>query len=115
MITRQEVEDIALLARLGLSEDELERMTRELGAILGYIEKLRALDTQGIEPTTHAVPMDCPRREDAVGGQLATEDALRGAPQREGDLYGVPKIIEVAAGPLRGAPGPPRDAWGGPR
>ena len=95
MITKKEVAEIAQLARLGLSDAELERMTRELGAILGYIEKLRALDTEGIEPTTHAVPMDCPLREDVVGGQLPTEDALRGAPNRDGDLFAVPKIIEV--------------------
>jgi aspartyl-tRNA(Asn)/glutamyl-tRNA(Gln) amidotransferase subunit C len=95
MITKKEVEEIAQLARLGLSEAEIERMTRELGAILGYIEKLRGLDTEGVEPTTHAVPMDCPLREDGVGGQLPTEDALREAPKRDGDLFGVPKIIEV--------------------
>ena len=95
MITKKEVEEIAQLARLGLSEAEIERMTRELGAILGYIEKLRGLDTEGVEPTTHAVPMDCPLREDGTGGQLPTEDALRGAPERDGDLFGVPRIIEV--------------------
>src|SRR5262249_34208146 len=95
MITKKDVAEIAQLARLGLSEAELERMTRELGAILGYIEKLRGLDTEGIEPTTHAVPMDCPMREDVVGGRLPTEDALRGAPKRDGDLFLVPKIIEV--------------------
>ena len=95
MITRKEVAEIAQLARLGLSDEELDRMTRELGAILGYIEKLRGLDTEGVEPTTHAVPMDCPLREDVTGGQLPTEEALRGAPKREGEFFQVPKIIEV--------------------
>ena len=95
MITRKEVAEIAQLARLGLSDEELDRMTRELGAILGYVEKLRGLDTEGVEPTTHAVPMDCPLREDVVGGQLPTEEALRGAPKREDGLFQVPKIIEV--------------------
>jgi len=96
MITKKEVAEIAQLARLGLSEAELERMTRELGAILGYIEKLRGLDTEGIEPTTHAVPMDCPLRDDVVGEKLPTEEALRGAPKREDNLFAVPKIIEVS-------------------
>jgi aspartyl-tRNA(Asn)/glutamyl-tRNA(Gln) amidotransferase subunit C len=95
MITRKEVAEIAQLARLGLSDEELDRMTRELGAILGYIEKLRGLDTEGVEPTTHAVPMDCPLREDVVVGQLPTEEALRGAPKREDGFFQVPKIIEV--------------------
>jgi len=95
MITRKEVEEIALLARLGLSEAELLRLTQQLGDILEYVEKLRGLDTEGIEPTTHAVPMDCPLREDVVGEKLPSADALRGAPKRTDDLFEVPRIIEV--------------------
>jgi aspartyl-tRNA(Asn)/glutamyl-tRNA(Gln) amidotransferase subunit C len=94
-ITRTEVEEIALLARLALDDAEVEKMTKHLGDILGYVEKLRGLDVSGVEGTTHAVPMDCPLREDAVGGQLLTEEALRSAPRRVESFFEVPKIIEV--------------------
>jgi aspartyl-tRNA(Asn)/glutamyl-tRNA(Gln) amidotransferase subunit C len=92
-ITRKEVEEIALLARLKLDSAEAEAMTRQLGDILGYIEKLREVNTEGVEPTTHAVPMDCPLREDQVGSRLETEQALAGAPRRVENFFEVPRII----------------------
>ncbi|HJZ86740.1 MAG TPA: Asp-tRNA(Asn)/Glu-tRNA(Gln) amidotransferase subunit GatC [Polyangia bacterium] len=92
-ITRKEVEEIALLARLALSEAEIDLYTRQLGDILGYIEKLRSLDTEGVEATTHAVPMDCTLREDELGERLPVEDALRAAPRRAENFFEVPRII----------------------
>jgi aspartyl-tRNA(Asn)/glutamyl-tRNA(Gln) amidotransferase subunit C len=83
------------LARLELSDDELERLTRELDAILGYMALLDRLDVSGVEPTTHAVPLDLPLRDDALGTQLDVEAALGDAPRREGPFFEVPKIIEV--------------------
>jgi len=94
-ITAEEVRETALLARLELDDEEVGRLTRELGAILEYMETLGGLDVEGVEPTTHAVPLDCPLREDVLGAQLDVERALADAPRREGALFEVPKIIEV--------------------
>ena len=94
-MTRKDVEDIALLARLRTNEAETDRLQRDLGSILGYIDKLRALDTQGVEPMTHAVPMDCPLRDDVVASSLTSEAALGDAPRRSDDFFEVPRIIEI--------------------
>src|SRR5436305_1133905 len=69
-ITPEEVRETALLARLELDDAEVARMTRELDAILGYMETLAALRVDGVEPTTHAVPLDCPLRVDPLGEHL---------------------------------------------
>jgi aspartyl-tRNA(Asn)/glutamyl-tRNA(Gln) amidotransferase subunit C len=93
-ITRAEVEHVARLARLELSENEKERMTAQLDAILGYIDTLNALDTAGVEPTTTVIPMVSVMREDAVRPSLDREDALANAPDREDGFFRVPRIIE---------------------
>jgi aspartyl-tRNA(Asn)/glutamyl-tRNA(Gln) amidotransferase subunit C len=93
-ITPAEVEHVARLARLALEPDEKERMRRELDAILGYIDKLRALDVEGVEPTSHAVPMTNVMRDDAPRPSLPLDEMLANAPERNGDLFRVPKIIE---------------------
>lgn len=94
-ISKAEVEEIALLARLALTDAEVERLRGELQAILGYAEKLLALDTEGVEPMTHAVPLDCPVRPDLVAESFDADTALADAPQRVDDFFGVPRIIEV--------------------
>jgi aspartyl-tRNA(Asn)/glutamyl-tRNA(Gln) amidotransferase subunit C len=88
-----EVREIAALARLHLDEAELERMTHELDAILGYIDTIKALDTGDAVPMTHAVPFDCPTREDVPQDPLPVDEALRNAPRREGPYFVVPRII----------------------
>jgi aspartyl-tRNA(Asn)/glutamyl-tRNA(Gln) amidotransferase subunit C len=93
-ITMQEVEQVARLARLALSEAEKESMRRELDGILSYIDKLRALDTEGVPPTSHAVPMTNVMREDEPVPSLPQADMLANAPDRSGDCFRVPKIIE---------------------
>ena len=93
-ITRAEVEHVARLARLELTEGEQERMTAQLDAILGYIETLNALDTGGVEPTTTVIPMVSVMREDVVRPSLDREEALSNAPDREGAFFRVPRIIE---------------------
>ena len=93
-ITRAEVEHVARLARLELSEDEKERMTAQLDAILGYMDTLNALDTSGVEPTTTVIPMVSVMREDVVRPSLSREDALANAPDREDVFFRVPRIIE---------------------
>ena len=104
-INQQEVAEIALLARLALDDPELERLAGELSSILGYIDKLRALDTTGVEPMTHAVPMDCPLREDVAGPSLPAEDALADAPATDDGFFEVPRIIDPR-GSASGSPPP---------
>src|SRR5262245_6414771 len=94
-ISEQEVRDTGLLARLELSDEELHRLTRELDSILGYMEVIAGVAVEGVEPTTHAVPLDLPLRADELGPQLDLELALADAPKREGPFFEVPKIIEV--------------------
>jgi aspartyl-tRNA(Asn)/glutamyl-tRNA(Gln) amidotransferase subunit C len=93
-ITRAEVEHAARLARLELSDDEKERMTTQLDAILGYMETLNTLDTADVEPTTTVIPMISVMRDDEVRPSLDREDALANAPEREGAYFRVPRIIE---------------------
>jgi len=93
-ITMQEVEHVARLARLELSGDEKERMRRELDGILSYIGKLRALDTTGVEPTSHAVPLTNVLREDVEKPSLPREEMLANAPDPNRELFRVPRIIE---------------------
>ena len=93
-ITMKEVDHVARLARLRLSDDEKERMRRELDGILSYIDKLRALDTEGVPPTSHAVPMTNVMREDEPKPSCPREDMLANAPDRAGELFRVPRIIE---------------------
>ena len=93
-ITMREVEQVARLARLALSDAEKERMRRELDGILSYIDKFRALDTEGVPPTSHAVPMTNVMREDEPVPSLPQADMLANAPDRSGDFFRVPKIIE---------------------
>jgi aspartyl-tRNA(Asn)/glutamyl-tRNA(Gln) amidotransferase subunit C len=92
-ITGDEVRELALLARLRLSEQEVTAMTDNLGAILEYVDALRALDTASIEPMTHAVPFDCPTRDDEVKPSLSPDEALANAPRRDGSFFQVPRIL----------------------
>jgi len=94
MLTREEVEAIALLARLELAGDEVERMAGELGAILEHMEALAAVDTDGVDPMTHAVPMALRLRDDQVGESLPVEQALDQAPDAADGCFRVPHIIE---------------------
>jgi aspartyl-tRNA(Asn)/glutamyl-tRNA(Gln) amidotransferase subunit C len=93
-ITPAEVEHVARLARLELSEPEKERMRVQLDRILAYIDKLRALPTEGVEPTSHAIPILNVMREDEVRPCWPVEAMLANAPEREGDFVRVPRIIE---------------------
>ncbi|MFQ5897734.1 MAG: Asp-tRNA(Asn)/Glu-tRNA(Gln) amidotransferase subunit GatC [Candidatus Methylomirabilia bacterium] len=93
-ITIAEVEHVARLARLELSPEEKERMRSQLDAILTYIDKLRELDTTDVEPTAHVIPMTNVMRDDAVRPCLPREAMLANAPERDGDFFRVPKIIE---------------------
>lgn len=92
-LTRKEVEEIALLARLALAPEEIERMQHELGAILEHFQTLAAVDTTDVPAMTHAVPVDLRMRADAPEPSLAVEIALASAPRHEDDLIVVPSSI----------------------
>ena len=93
-ITLEDVDHVARLARLELSAADKERMRSELDGILSYIDKLRALDTRDVEPTSHAVPVTNVMRDDVERPSLPQEDMLANAPDRHRDMFRVPKIIE---------------------
>lgn len=93
-ITREEVLHVARLARLSLTEAEADRLREQLGDILSYIRQLDALDTKDVVPTSHAVEMGTPFRDDAVRPFGDREAILANAPDREGDFFRVPRIIE---------------------
>lgn len=90
MIERKDVEYVARLARLRLTEDESERMTRELGGVLGYIEHIEELDLDGVEPMSHAVPLVNSLRSDEVKPSLPRERALENAPETADNGFAVP-------------------------
>lgn len=93
-ITVADVEHIAKLARLTLQEDEKTLFAGHMGAILGYVEKLKELDTDGVIPTSHAVPMENAFREDNVLPSIGVAKALANAPLAAESFYRVPKVIE---------------------
>ena len=94
MITRERVQHVARLARLHLTDEEAERMREQLDAILAYIDKLRELPVEGVEPTAHAVPLVNVMRDDALVPCLPHEAALAYAPDRADEFFRVPRIIE---------------------
>ncbi len=92
-ISRQEVEKIALLGRLLLSEEELDRMTGQLGDILGYMDLLGEVDTEDVEPMAHALDVSNVFREDRARPGLDRESALANAPHRDAECYLVPAVL----------------------
>jgi aspartyl-tRNA(Asn)/glutamyl-tRNA(Gln) amidotransferase subunit C len=93
-ISTEEVRHVARLARLALSEGELETLGGQLGQILDYVKQLDRLDTAGVLPTSHAVETGTPFREDVAVRFPDKEALLANAPDREGDAFRVPRIIE---------------------
>ncbi|MHB9130149.1 MAG: Asp-tRNA(Asn)/Glu-tRNA(Gln) amidotransferase subunit GatC [Armatimonadota bacterium] len=93
-LSREEVEHVALLGRLKLEEDEIERFTGQLNSILGYFEELQQADTSHIEGTTHVVPMVNVLREDCRRPSIEPDVALMNAPERVDDLFKVPRVVE---------------------
>jgi aspartyl-tRNA(Asn)/glutamyl-tRNA(Gln) amidotransferase subunit C len=92
-ITREDVEKVARLARLLLSEEELDRMTVQLGQILQYMDLLREVDTADVEPMAHCVEMSNVFREDRVQPSLPRSEALANAPCDDGECYLVPAVL----------------------
>lgn len=93
-LTREQVQHIAMLARLELTPEEESTFAEQLGQILGYIESLQAVDTADVPPTAHVVDTENPLRDDRVTNAPQTEAMLANAPARDGDHFKVPKIID---------------------
>jgi aspartyl-tRNA(Asn)/glutamyl-tRNA(Gln) amidotransferase subunit C len=89
-----DVKYVAHLARLALTPEEEEKIGAQLGAVLGYIEKLREVDVSGVEPTAHAFPLVNVTRPDEVQPSMDHAEALGNAPAHANGLFLVPKIVE---------------------
>lgn len=93
-ITVEQVEHVAKLARLNVSDAEKEKFAEQLSAILQYAEKLDELDTEGVEPTTHVLPLHSVMRSDEVRESLPIEHVLRNAPEDEDGQFLVPAVLD---------------------
>ena len=92
-ISREEVEHIAKLARLQLTDEEIQRFQVELGKIIEYFDQLKKLDTENVPPMTHAVPIENVLREDKVESSLSAQEALQNAPEKKNSYFQVPKVV----------------------
>lgn len=93
-LTRDEVRKVALLARLKLRDDELDRFTAQLGQVLEYVRVLDELDTRDVEPMVHAVEVTDVWRADEIAASLPRDSALANAPQTDGRYFLVPPILD---------------------
>jgi aspartyl-tRNA(Asn)/glutamyl-tRNA(Gln) amidotransferase subunit C len=92
-LSREDVAKVALLARLRLSEDELDRLTEQLGQIVGYVEQLQQVDTDDVEPMAHGVELSNVFRDDALRPSLPRDASLANAPKRDEECYRVPAVL----------------------
>ena len=93
-LTRSEVEHIAALVRVGLTDEEIETFRDQLSQILDQFEVLRQLDTTGVIPTGHAGNLETVMRDDATADCLPSSDVLSNAPRTDGDLIRVKAVLE---------------------
>jgi aspartyl-tRNA(Asn)/glutamyl-tRNA(Gln) amidotransferase subunit C len=93
-ISKEEVEQVARLARLEISDAEREAFSQQLSAILTYMEQLKRLDTEGVEPTATVLAQTNVFRDDVVCPSLPAEQALANAPEQTEGFFSVPKILE---------------------
>ena len=93
-VTKQDMENVAVLSRLSIPEADAEKYTSQLEAFLEYVENLKSVPTDDIKPTTYALPMQNVFREDVVKPSLDREAALSNAPLREDGYFKVPRILE---------------------
>jgi aspartyl-tRNA(Asn)/glutamyl-tRNA(Gln) amidotransferase subunit C len=95
-LTRAEVEHVARLARLALTDDEIDVLSTELATILDYAAQVSALDTAGVEPTAHPLPLENVLRPDEVRPSLRRDEVLAAAPEAEAGRFRVPRILGEA-------------------
>ncbi|WP_407271321.1 Asp-tRNA(Asn)/Glu-tRNA(Gln) amidotransferase subunit GatC [Radiobacillus sp. PE A8.2] len=93
-ISKEQVKHVAHLARLAISDEEVETMTKQLGDIIKYAELLNELDTENVEPTTHVLDLKNVMRKDEARKWINREDALKNAPDQKNGQFRVPSILE---------------------
>jgi len=93
-ISQETVKYVAHLARIELQQNELEKLSHQLQDILDFIDKLTKLEVKDVSPTSHILPISNVLREDDPRQSLLSEKALENAPTKEGNFFGVPKVIE---------------------
>ena len=94
MISRTDVEHVAALARLGLSDDEIDRMQEQLNRILEAIGQLQSVDTSAVGPTAQVIQLENVMRDDVAADPLQRDAALANVPLREGPMLRVPVVLE---------------------
>ena len=92
MITIQDVEHVAKLARLDLTEEEKVKFSKQLGDVLKYVEQMNEVDTSNVEPLSHVVDFNNVMREDEINYDCSKEDLMMNAPEEENGFFKVPKI-----------------------
>jgi len=92
-ITPEDVSHLAGLARIALSEEEISKLTGELGAIVAAVESIKEVASQDVVPTSHPIPLGNVFREDVIGETLTTQEALSGAPDHDGSRFRVTAIL----------------------
>ena len=95
MAHKIDIQQVAELARLNLKPDERAKLSKDLEAILAYVDQLQELDTKKVEPTSHVLPIGNVFRKDKVKISQIREKVLNHAPKREGKFFKVPKVIET--------------------
>lgn len=95
IVTGQDVERVAHLARLQLQDSELKRLAAQLDEILRYVQQLQTVPTEGIEPTSHVLALSNVTRPDRPAASVAPEDVLKLAPSRHHQFFKVPKVIDL--------------------
>jgi len=93
-ITKEQIQHIAVLSRLNLSEEEKDLFGSQLSSILDYMDQLNELDTRETEPTSHVLSLSNVMRDDILTSSLPGEEALKNAPSHSQNFYRVPRIIE---------------------
>jgi aspartyl-tRNA(Asn)/glutamyl-tRNA(Gln) amidotransferase subunit C len=93
-LTPEQVRHIARLARLGIEDTEVDRFAGQLSEILDYFERLRQVDTEGVPPTAHTLPLHNVFRDDEPAPSMDAEETLANAPQREDDLFKVRAVLD---------------------
>jgi aspartyl-tRNA(Asn)/glutamyl-tRNA(Gln) amidotransferase subunit C len=97
-LSKQEVLKVGTLSRIRLTDAEVDRFASQLSSILDYVNQLGELDTRGVEPLAHALPVHNVLRPDEPRPGLRPEQALRGAPESDGDFFRVPRVLDEGSG-----------------
>lgn len=92
-ITRKDILHVARLARLQFSDEEIDRFTGHMSSMLDYVAQLQEVDVEGVEPTSHALPMKNVLRDDVIVPSMTPEEILANAPRQDNNCYKVPAVI----------------------